>query len=78
GFRDFTRIAASNPEVWRDILMANREEILKQTLHFRHTLDAMEHVVRTGNSEALEALIRSASEARAGWQMNSATPHTHR
>jgi prephenate dehydrogenase len=78
GFRDFTRIAASNPEVWRDILMANREEILKQTQHFRHTLDAMEHVVRTGNAEALEALIRNASEARGGWQMNSATPHTHR
>ena len=40
GFRDFTRIAASNPAVWRDILMANREEILKQTQRFRHTLDA--------------------------------------
>jgi prephenate dehydrogenase len=78
GFRDFTRIAASNPEVWRDILMANREEILKQTQRFRHTLDAMEHVIKTGNTEALEALIRSASDARAGWQMNSATPHTHR
>ena len=78
GFRDFTRIAASNPEVWRDILMANREEILKQTQHFRHTLDAMEHVVKTGNTEALEALIRSASEARAGWQMNAATTNTHR
>jgi prephenate dehydrogenase len=78
GFRDFTRIAASNPEVWRDILMANREEILKQTQRFRHTLDAMEHVVKTGNTEALEALIRSASDARAAWQMNSATPHTHR
>ena len=34
GFRDFTRIAASNPAVWRDILMANREEILKQTRAF--------------------------------------------
>ena len=78
GFRDFTRIAASNPEVWRDILMANREEILKQTQRFRHALDAMEHVVKTGNTEALEALIRSASEARAGWQMNAATPNTHR
>ena len=78
GFRDFTRIAASNPAVWRDILMANREEILKQTQRFRHTLDAMEHVIKTGNTEALEALIRSASDARAGWQMNSATPHTHR
>ena len=78
GFRDFTRIAASNPAVWRDILMANREEILKQTARFRHTLDAMEHVIKTGNGEALEALVRSASDARAGWQMNSATPHTHR
>ncbi|HEX2543215.1 MAG TPA: prephenate dehydrogenase/arogenate dehydrogenase family protein [Caldimonas sp.] len=78
GFRDFTRIAASNPEVWRDILMANREEILRQTHQFRHTLDAMEHVIRTGNMEALEALIRNASEARAGWQMNASTPHTHR
>jgi prephenate dehydrogenase len=78
GFRDFTRIAASNPEVWRDILMANREEILKQTQRFRHTLDAMEHVIKTGNTEALEALIRSASDARASWQMNAATPHTHR
>jgi len=78
GFRDFTRIAASNPEVWRDILMANREEILKQTQRFRHALDAMEHVVKTGNTDALEALIRSASDARAGWQMNAATPNTHR
>ena len=78
GFRDFTRIAASSPEMWRDILMANREEILKQTQRFRHALDAMEHVVKTGNTEALEALIRSASDARAGWQMGAATPNTHR
>ena len=78
GFRDFTRIAASNPNVWRDILMANREEILNQTQQFRHSLDAMEHVIKTGNVEALEALIRNASEARAGWQMNASTPHTHR
>jgi len=78
GFRDFTRIAASNPQVWRDILMANREEILKQTQRFRHALDAMEHVIHTSNPEALEALIRSASEARSAWQMNAATPHTGR
>jgi len=78
GFRDFTRIAGSDPVMWRDILMANREEILKQTQRFRHTLDAMEHVVKTGNTEALEALIRSASDARASWQMNAATPNTHR
>lgn len=71
GFRDFTRIAASDPTVWRDILMSNREEILKQTLRFRHALDAMEHVMKSGNAEALEDLIRKASEARGGWQMGA-------
>ena len=78
GFRDFTRIAASDPAVWRDILVSNREELLKQSLRFRHTLDAMEHVIKTGNVEALEDLIRNASDARSGWQMNAAKPTTNR
>ena len=73
GFRDFTRIAASDPAVWRDILVSNREEILKQSLRFRHTLDALEHVIRSGNTEALEDLLRQAADARAGWQMNAGT-----
>ena len=71
GFRDFTRIAASDPAVWRDILISNREEILRQSLRFRHTLDAIEHVMRGGNVEALEDLVRKASDARSGWQMNT-------
>jgi prephenate dehydrogenase len=71
GFRDFTRIAASDPMVWRDILMANREEVLKQSLRFRHTLDAIEHVLRSGNGEALEDLIRQSADARAQWQMSA-------
>ncbi|KNZ33066.1 MAG: prephenate dehydrogenase [Methylibium sp. NZG] len=71
GFRDFTRIAASDPSVWRDILMSNREEILKQSERFRHTLDAMEHVMKAGNLEALEDLIRSASDSRASWHMHT-------
>ena len=71
GFRDFTRIAASDPAVWRDILMSNREEILRQSMRFRHTLDAIEHVMRGGNAEALEDLVRKASDARGGWQMNA-------
>ncbi len=74
GFRDFTRIAASDPAVWRDILLSNREELLKQALRFRHALDAMEHVIKTANAEALEDLIRGASEARAGWQMSTSKP----
>jgi prephenate dehydrogenase len=77
GFRDFTRIAASDPTVWRDIFMSNREELLKQTTRVRHALDAMEHAIKSGNADALEAMIRSASEARSGWQMSSAKPlHT--
>ncbi|MCK6421822.1 MAG: prephenate dehydrogenase/arogenate dehydrogenase family protein [Aquabacterium sp.] len=71
GFRDFTRIAASDPAVWRDILLANREEVLKQTQRFRHSLDALEHVVRAGNAQALEDLIRTAAEGRGGWQIGT-------
>lgn len=71
GFRDFTRIAASDPTVWRDILLANREELLKQTKQFRQALDAMEYVMGSGNADALEQLIRAASTARGGWTMNT-------
>ena len=71
GFRDFTRIAAGDPTVWRDILLANREEVLKQSQRLRHALDAFEVVMRSGNQEALEDLIRTASEGRSGWQMNA-------
>jgi prephenate dehydrogenase len=76
GFRDFTRIAASDPTVWRDILLSNREELLKQTMRVRHSLEAMELAIKSGNAEALEDMIRSASEARAGWQMNASKPNT--
>ena len=71
GFRDFTRIAASSPEVWRDILVANREEVLRQSQYFKTVLEAMEHVLRNGNAEALHDLIRLAAEGRAAWQMGS-------
>ncbi|EGJ11943.1 prephenate dehydrogenase [Rubrivivax benzoatilyticus] len=71
GFRDFTRIAASNPEMWRDVLTANREEILKQSQRFRQSLDAFEQLMLNGNTDALEAMIRAAAEGRAGWQMGA-------
>lgn len=71
GFRDFTRIAASSPETWRDILVANREEVLKQSQRFRHALDAFERVIREGNGAALEDLIRGPAAGRAGWQMGA-------
>ena len=78
GFRDFTRIAAGDVTMWRDILMANREEVLKQSQRFRHTLDAMELALKSGNADALEGMIRDASEARSAWQMGGARPATPR
>ena len=69
GFRDFSRIAAGDPHIWRDILLANQSEVLAQSRHFRAALDALEAAMQAGDGEALQALIRQASEARAGWQM---------
>lgn len=70
GFRDFTRIAASDPHVWRDILISNREELLAQSKIFQRHLQALELMISNGNGEALEGLIDQASRARAGWSMN--------
>ncbi len=69
GFRDFTRIAASDPKVWRDIMLSNREELLAQSKVFQRNLQALELMISSGNSEALEGLIDQASETRAHWRM---------
>ncbi|RRS04455.1 prephenate dehydrogenase/arogenate dehydrogenase family protein [Aquabacterium soli] len=74
GFRDFTRIAASEPTVWRDILLSNREEILKQSEAFRATLDAMERSMRDWDGEALQQQIQSASDSRSQWTLSTHTP----
>jgi prephenate dehydrogenase len=70
GFRDFTRIAASDPHVWRDILLSNREELLAQSKIFQHQLQALELMISSGNGEALEGLIQQASLTRSKWSMN--------
>ncbi len=69
GFRDFTRIAASDPKVWRDILLSNREELLAQSQIFQRNLQALELMISSGNNEALEGLIEQASLTRAHWRM---------
>jgi prephenate dehydrogenase len=53
GFRDFTRIAASDPTVWRDILLANREELLNQSRIFQRNLQSLELMISSGNADAL-------------------------
>jgi prephenate dehydrogenase len=71
GFRDFTRIAASDPKMWRDILLANRQELLAQSEVFQRTLKAMEAMIDAGNGEALEDFIAQASQARSNWRMGA-------
>ena len=74
GFRDFTRIAASEPKMWRDIMMANREELLAQSTIFKNALTAMETLISNGSGDLLEDLIEGASETRANWRMSSNKP----
>ena len=74
GFRDFSRIAASEPRMWRDILLANRDEILSQTRQFRASLDTLEQALSHSDSAALEHLIAQASGARAAWRLGPAEP----
>ena len=74
GFRDFTRIAASDPKVWRDIMISNREELLAQCKIFQRNLNALELMISSGNAEALEGLIEQASMTRANWSMTSNKP----
>ncbi len=71
GFRDFTRIAASNPEVWRDILLANRQELLAQSRIFQQSLQSLEQLISSGNAEELKSQIMQASETRAHWRISS-------
>lgn len=74
GFRDFTRIAASDPSVWRDILVSNKEELLAQSKQFQRALHALEVAISAGNPDALEALIDTASSTRAHWRMSAIKP----
>ena len=71
GFRDFSRIAASDPHMWRDILIANREELLAQSHIFQQNLRALEQLIATSNADGLETMIEKASETRANWRISS-------
>jgi prephenate dehydrogenase len=67
GFRDFTRIAAGSPEMWRDISLANRDALLAEIEAFRGQLDLISTMVAGGDGAALEALFARASAARRAW-----------
>ena len=70
GFRDFSRIAASEPSMWRDIMISNREELLAQSQIFQRSLLALEVMISSGNGEALREQFENASATRANWSMS--------
>ncbi len=75
GFRDFSRIAASDPKMWRDILVANREELLAQSKLFQQTLQSLEKLISSSDGDALERLIGMASDTRSHWRISAKKPN---
>lgn len=64
GFRDFTRIASSDPEMWRDVFLNNREAILEMLGRFSEDLTALQRAIRWGDGETLESLFHRTREIR--------------
>lgn len=67
GFRDFTRIAGSSPEMWRDIALANRDALLTELVAYRGALDALMLSIEHGDRAALDAMLGRAAETRRRW-----------
>ena len=67
GFRDFTRIAGSSPEMWRDIALANRDALLTELGAYRGALDALMLSIEHGDKAALDAMLGRAAETRRRW-----------
>ena len=67
GFRDFTRIAASSPEMWRDIALNNRDALLKEIDAYDARLAVFRELIARGEGPGLERLMTEARSARHAW-----------
>ncbi|OFZ84650.1 MAG: prephenate dehydrogenase [Betaproteobacteria bacterium RBG_16_66_20] len=67
GFRDFTRIASSHPEMWRDICVANSDQLLKEVARFSAELEKIRKLLETRDAASLEKLFAEARAARERW-----------
>jgi prephenate dehydrogenase len=67
GFRDFTRIAGSSPEMWRDIALANREALLADIAVYSRELAQLAELIRGGDATQLEQILAAARSARQDW-----------
>ncbi len=66
GFRDFTRIAASDPVMWRDVFLANKDAVLDVLGRFNEDLTALQKAIRRSDGETLEELFTRTREIRRG------------
>jgi cyclohexadieny/prephenate dehydrogenase len=66
GFRDFTRIAASDPIMWRDVFLANKDAVLEILGRFTEDLQALSRAIRWGEGEKLQDLFTRTREIRRG------------
>jgi len=66
GFRDFTRIAASNPTMWRDVFLNNRDAVLEALGRFNEDLTALQRMIRRGDGEGLFDLFTRTRAIRRG------------
>jgi cyclohexadieny/prephenate dehydrogenase len=66
GFRDFTRIAASDPVMWRDVFLNNRDAVLEMLGRFAEDLTALQRAIRWGEGDKLEALFTRTRAIRRG------------
>lgn len=67
GFRDFTRIAASSPEMWRDICIANKQAILKELDQYLSVTQHLRDMIAKEDAAGLEKVFQKASQARQQW-----------
>lgn len=67
GFRDFTRIAASHPEMWRDIVLANRSALLAELDCYEADLRTLRALIEQGDGDALHAYFERSRTARLAW-----------
>ncbi|MBX9900983.1 MAG: prephenate dehydrogenase/arogenate dehydrogenase family protein [Burkholderiaceae bacterium] len=67
GFRDFTRIAGSSPEMWRDITLANRDALLIELDSYTAQLSQLRQCILDDNAPAIESIYRIAQNARHDW-----------
>ena len=70
GFRDFTRIAGSSPEMWRDICLANRDELLKQIDAYQAELKTVQQLIEEKDQDELEQIFYQARAIRQTWIEN--------